>query len=94
MGYRIIIRAVRSKNQCPVYKVGDTITYEDEELVGKICPTAFAALWPIIYAMRFGARFPWCDDKHSDLVYFQCPDIEDTIEFEIRRIPAKKRRKK
>ena len=94
MGYRIIIRAIKSKAQCPVYKVGDIITYENEELLGKICPTAFAALWPIIYAMRFDATFPWCDAQHCDTVYFQCPDVKDTVEFEIKRLPGKRKRKR
>jgi uncharacterized repeat protein (TIGR04076 family) len=45
-------------------------------------------LLPKVYAMRFGADFPWAEDK--DVIFNACPDGENPVVFEIRRIKKKK----
>jgi uncharacterized repeat protein (TIGR04076 family) len=72
------------------HKVGDTWEQSDvkkETIKGFICPTAFAALYPIIFAMRYGAEFPWSAD--SDKYEAVCPDPDTPVKFRIERIKGK-----
>jgi uncharacterized repeat protein (TIGR04076 family) len=41
-------------------------------------------LLPKVYAMRYGVEFPWAENK--DAIYNACPDPENPVVFEIRRI--------
>ena len=41
-------------------------------------------LFPKVYAMRYGAEFPLAKDK--DVIFNACPDRENPVVFEIRRI--------
>jgi uncharacterized repeat protein (TIGR04076 family) len=41
-------------------------------------------LLPKVYAMRYGVKFPWTENK--DVIYNACPDPENPVVFEIRRI--------
>ncbi len=36
------------------------------------------------YAMRYGSEFPWAKDKN--IIVNACPDAENPVVFEIRRI--------
>jgi len=39
-------------------------------------------LLPKVYAMRYGAEFPWAENK--DAIYNACPDPENPVVFKIR----------
>jgi len=39
---------------------------------------------PKVYALRYGAEFPWA--KNKDVIQNACPDAENPVVFEIRRI--------
>jgi len=39
-------------------------------------------LLPKVYAMRYGAGFPWAENK--DAIYNACPDPENPVVFKIR----------
>jgi uncharacterized repeat protein (TIGR04076 family) len=42
------------------------------------------SLWGFIYAMRFGATFPWSEDPDSCVAV--CPDSDTPVLFKIERI--------
>jgi uncharacterized repeat protein (TIGR04076 family) len=42
---------------------------------------------PRVYAMRFNAEFPW--EKDKNVVCSVCPDSENPVVFEIRRMKKK-----
>jgi len=69
------------------HKIGDTWEisgiYEGATR-GFICPTALGSLWCFIYAMRFGAEFPWGEDPDS--VKAICPDQNTPVLFKIERL--------
>jgi uncharacterized repeat protein (TIGR04076 family) len=72
------------------HKVGDKIIFDGRTVRGDICYSALAVLLPKVYAMRYGADFPWAEEK--DVIFNACPDGENPVVFEIRR--TKKRRPK
>jgi len=81
---------VRSqKGKCNFgHRVGDKIVFDGRAVKGDICYSALMVLLPKVYAMRFGADFPWAEDK--DVIFNACPDAENPVVFEIRRIKGKK----
>jgi uncharacterized repeat protein (TIGR04076 family) len=78
--------AVKSqKGKCVFgHKVGDKIVFDGKTVKGNICYSALMVLLPKVYAMRYAAEFPWAKDK--DVICNACPDAENPVVFEIRRI--------
>jgi uncharacterized repeat protein (TIGR04076 family) len=68
-------------------KVGDKILFDGRGVKGDICYSALMAILPKVYALRYGAEFPWAKEK--DAVTAVCPDPENPVLFEIRRIRKK-----
>ncbi|MBS7646571.1 TIGR04076 family protein [Candidatus Bathyarchaeota archaeon] len=66
------------------HKVGDKIIFDGRSVKGDVCYGALLILFPRVYAMRYGAEFPWIKDR--DILYTACPDPENPVVFEIRRI--------
>ena len=66
------------------HRVGDKIVFDGKSVKGEICYSALIVLLPKVYAMRYGAEFPWAEDK--DVIYNACPDSENPVVFEIRRV--------
>lgn len=66
------------------HKVGDRIVFDGKSIKGDICYSALMVLLPKVYAMLYGAEFPWAEDKN--VIYNACPDPENPVVFEIRRI--------
>lgn len=76
------------KNKCAFgYKVGDKIVFGGRSVKGEVCYSALTVLLPKVYAMRYDASFPWLRDK--DVILNACPDGENPVIFEIRRIQMK-----
>ena len=69
------------------HKVGDRIFFNGRTVEGPICLSALSVLMPKIYAMRFGAEFPW--EKEKNVGHCPCPDSENPVVFEIRRMKKK-----
>lgn len=89
--YSIVIRVLESRGECEAHKAGDVYQFEAETLsrdkptMAPICPVAFGAIFPKIYAMEWDANFPW----HGDTFVACCPDLINLVVFEIKRIPKK-----
>jgi len=66
------------------HKVGDKIYFDGRSIRGEVCYSALMVLLPHVYAMQYGAEFPWAEDK--DVVHVACPDPENTVVFEVRRV--------
>lgn len=79
------VTVVDQKGKCAVgHKVGDKIVFDGKSVKGDICYSALTVLLPKVYAMRYGAEFPWAKDK--DVICNACPDHKNPVVFEIRRI--------
>jgi len=66
------------------HKVGDRIVFDGKSIKGDICYSALTVLLPKVFAMRYGAEFPWAEDKN--VIVNACPDPENPVVFEIRRV--------
>ncbi len=88
MAYKIVATVKDVKGECAAgHKVGDVIELVRFDVKGFICPSAFAAIYPTIFAMKFGAEFPWEEDSDKTLVC--CPDPRNLVIFEVRRVKIK-----
>jgi uncharacterized repeat protein (TIGR04076 family) len=73
------------KGKCAFgHRVGDKIVFDGKSVKGNICYSALMVVLPKVYAMRYDANFPWAENK--DVIVNVCPDGENPVVFEIRRI--------
>ena len=73
------------KGKCAFgHKVGDKIVFDGKTVKGSICYSALMVLLPKVYALRYGAVFPWAEDR--DVICNACPDAENPVVFDIRRV--------
>jgi len=96
MPYVIEVTVKSQKGKCALgHKVGDKIVFDGRSVRGDICYSALVVLLPKIYAMRYGVEFPWSEDGYGvefpwsedgDTIFNACPDPENPVVFEIRRI--------
>ena len=85
MLYVIEVTVKSQKGKCALgHKVGDKIVFDGRSVRGDICYSALMVLLPKIYSMRYGVEFPWSED--GDTIFNACPDPENPVVFEIRRI--------
>lgn len=78
------IKIISQKGTCVQgHKVGDKINITENGVEGKICIHALYSMLPKVFAMMYGAEFPWLEDK--DVATHVCPDFDNPVVFEIRR---------
>jgi len=84
-GFKIVARVIRQEGHCAAgHQVGDEVVFDGETVDGKVCISALYSFLPKVYAMRYGANFPWVDDP--DVSTHACPDAWNPVVFEIRRV--------
>ena len=84
MSYKVKVTIVSIVGECTAgHKVGESWLIESKT-PGGMCSGAYETLAPYIRVLRYGGEFPWAEDK--DLVRFACPDAENPVVFELRRI--------
>jgi len=85
VSYNVEVTVKSVKGTCDFsHKVGDIIRFDGKSIKGDICYSALMVLLPYIFSMRYGAEFPWAEDK--DATEIACPDPETQVVFGIRRI--------
>lgn len=76
------IKLVVRSSKCAMYQPGDEIFIErsmvNKEKSANICLTALTAIYPFIYAAR---KHVTLDQMGFSEMCFQCPDIEESVEF-------------
>lgn len=84
VGYDVIAKVISQTGRCAAgYQVGDEIAFCGQSVDGKICTIALYVLLPRVFALKYGAEFPWARDK--DVSHHACPDPKNPVVFEIRR---------
>jgi len=84
--YKITARVTSQKGSCEFgHQVGDTVVFDGETIQGRICLSALYSFLPKVFAMRYGANFPWLKDN-KDVATHACPDAYNPVVFEIRRV--------
>ncbi|MBA7683258.1 hypothetical protein ES703_91619 [subsurface metagenome] len=82
--YEVAVRVISQKGTCAnEHKVGD------EWVLGRttpegICMSAFNALYPTARVLMFGGSHPW--DTDPDITTAACPDAENPVVFQLRRL--------
>ena len=85
-GYMIVAKVISQKGICEFgHKVGDTVVFDGETMEGRVCLSALYSFLPKVFAMRYGADFPWLQGD-KDAATHACPDAYNPVVFEIRRI--------
>jgi len=83
--FPIVARVIRQEGSCAAgHQVGDEVFFDGQTVQGKICLSALYSFLPKVFAMRYGAEFPWLQDK--DVSTHACPDAWNPVVFEIRRV--------
>ena len=71
-GYEIVVKVISQKGTCQFgHQVGDTVVFDGETVQGRVCFSALCSFLPKVFAMRYGASFPWLED--ADVVTHACP---------------------
>lgn len=88
-GRTIEIQLVEARGTCVAgHKVGDTFRVPGGTprfSCDGLCIHALYSMLPKIFAMRYGARFPWEAEGQQALSH-ACPDAANPHTFELRRI--------
>jgi uncharacterized repeat protein (TIGR04076 family) len=85
--FHIVVRVLSVDGHCEFgHQPGDQITFDGERIDGRVCLHALYSFLPKVFAMRYGASFPWLDEEHQDVSTHACPDAYNPVVFEIRRI--------
>ncbi len=87
MAYDIKLKVVKQEGNCVAgHEIGNEIliSFEKNEIQGKICLHALYSVLPKVYAMAYGAEFPWLEDP--DVSTHACPDAWNPLVYEVRRI--------
>ena len=50
-----------------------------------MCPDALNSIFPYLHGLTYGASYPW--EKDKNVACTACPDWENPVVFEMRRIP-------
>lgn len=80
------VTVISQKGKCAFgHIVGDKVVFDGRSVKGEICYSALTVLLPKVFAMRYNATFPWAQNKN--VIFNACPDGENPVVFEIRRIP-------
>jgi uncharacterized repeat protein (TIGR04076 family) len=81
----IEVKVASIKGTCGAgYKVGDIARVTEQGVDSKICIHALYSMLPAVFAMMYGARFPWLSDP--DKKTHACPDAANPVVFEITRV--------
>ncbi|MGB9723383.1 MAG: TIGR04076 family protein [Chloroflexia bacterium] len=88
MAYRIIVRVREVNGRCAFgHQLGDEIVFDGETVQGRVCLSALYSFLPKVFAMAYGAHFPWLRDPN--VATHACPDAYNPVVFEVvRRVEA------
>ena len=80
----VIARVISQQGTCEAsHRVGDEFTIEILKQPD-MCPFAFNSIFPFAQVLLFDGAFPW--EKDPDRTTVACPDPNNPVVFELRRI--------
>jgi uncharacterized repeat protein (TIGR04076 family) len=86
--YTVRVTVIKAHPECGAgHQVGDTWEISHVRKGGQkgfLCPSAFHSMYNLIFAMRYGAEFPW--QKDGDSWVAQCGDPNTPMLFKIERL--------
>jgi uncharacterized repeat protein (TIGR04076 family) len=86
MAYTIVARVKEVRGHCIFdHKVGDEVIFDGETVEGRVCLHALYSFLPKVFAMSYGAQFPWLKGD-PNVATHACPDAYNPVVFEIERL--------
>jgi uncharacterized repeat protein (TIGR04076 family) len=83
--YDVSVKVVSQKGYCAMgHNTGDEWIIKEYRTPEGICMGAFGTIFPVVGVMAFDGRYPW--SKDSDCERAACPDAENPVVFEVRRL--------
>ena len=83
--YTVVAKVIKTAGNCGEgHEVGDEVVFDGTSVRGKICIHALYSFLPKVFALRYGAEFPFTQDP--DVATHACPDAWSPVVFEIRRL--------
>ena len=84
-GYDVTVRVISQQGDCAAgHRIGDEWVIKDGKTPPGLCIYALNALFPFSRVLAFDGAFPWETDP--DTCTAACPDAENPVVFELRRI--------
>lgn len=88
-GLPVVAKVISQQGTCAFgHTVGDEVLFDGETVQGRVCLHALYSFLPKVFALRYGADFPWLKEN-KDVSTHACPDAYNPVVFEIRRIREK-----
>ena len=87
MTFDIKLKVIKQEGTCVAgHEIGDEvlIAFTKNKIEGKICLHALYSILPKVFAMAYGAEFPWLKDP--DVSTHACPDAWNPLVYEVSRI--------
>ena len=87
MTYDIKLKVIKQQGTCTAgHKVGDEIliSFRKNEIKGRVCLHSLYSILPKVFAMAYGAEFPWLADP--DISTHACPDAWNPVVYEVHRL--------
>jgi len=82
---KVKIKVVSQKGVCHLnHKPGDEIIVSENGIQGNICIHALYSMLPKVFAIMYGANFPWVKDNENPK--HACPDGKNQVIFELEKI--------
>ena len=82
---KVKIKVVSQKGTCHLnHKIGDEILVTENDIQGNICIHALYSMLPKVFALMYGASFPWV--KKGENPKHACPDGKNPVIFELEKI--------
>jgi uncharacterized repeat protein (TIGR04076 family) len=83
-GYTVTAEVISQKGECAAgHTAGDRVVFDGMNIDGPLCIHALYSLLPKVFALRYGAGFPWLEDP--DTATHACPDAENPVVFRVSR---------
>lgn len=83
MVYLVTAEVIKMKGECPVHRVGDKVEFYENVMKGKMCLSAFRAMWLSIVSLMYDSKVAWL--KGQDSTVQQCPDPAADVIFLVKR---------
>jgi len=84
--HQVKIKVIKQSGHCEAgHKVGDEFILANNSPAG-LCVWALYTLFPFATALQAGGNFPW--EKEVGVSTVVCPDPENPVVFEIRKITS------
>ena len=80
----VTAKVISIKGTCAPHKVGDTVTFTENGVEGKICIHALYSMMPAVFAMLYDVQFPWLANPETKT--HACPDAANPVVFEISKV--------